>query len=102
MYEMAVPHLLEYYSYKAWVVLVELHRRGVCHGDFITDNVVVDDTGFPRVIDFGEGGLHDCKVGDRVFKLYQDEPSSAEIGCAELYESSMDMDLWTPGEASHP
>ena len=82
-------------------MLVELHRRGVCHNDFTPDNVVVDDDGFPRIIDFGEGGLHDCKVGDRLFKLYQDEPSRVETGCSELYESSMEMDLWTPGEKSY-
>ena len=80
-------------------MLVQLHRLGVCHNDFSFDNVVVDEKGFPRVIDFGEAGMHSCDTVDRDFKLYENESSRAKLGCEELYESSMEMDLWAPGKS---
>ena len=86
--------------FQAWLFLAELHRLGVFHGDFTPDNVVVDETGFPRIIDFGQGGLHSCNVAHRQFKLFENEPEMREFGCAELYESSTEMDLWTPGTHS--
>ena len=78
------------------MILVALHRLGVCHGDFEPYNVVVDDKGRPRIVDFGESDEHTCEVPDRKFLLFEDRPEPLELGCDELYETSMDMDLWTP------
>lgn len=38
-----------------------LHRvHGIKHGDLAPRNVVVDDDGDPRIVDFADASFHDC------------------------------------------
>lgn len=90
---------LYHHRYKAWICLRQLHLSGVYHGDFVPRNVVIADDGQPRIVDFDHGsGKHQCPAVQRVYKLYEPEPSPRELCCDELYEVAIEMDLWTPRE----
>ena len=78
--------------------LVRIHRLGVNHGEFKPQHVVVDSKGHPRIIDFDHAGLHQCGAAKHTFVLYETEPLQTEVNCDEVYETAVEMDIWTPSE----
>ncbi|KAJ3552975.1 hypothetical protein NM688_g3866 [Phlebia brevispora] len=78
--------------------LLQLHRIGIYHGDFRPENVVIDETGNPRMIDFEGAVMHECLVTKWDITVYETQPLLAELECPEVCEASMEMDIWTPGE----
>ena len=60
--------------------------------------MVVDDKGYPRLINFTEFDTHKCECVDREFRLFEDQPELLDLNCPEVWEASLDMDIFTPSE----
>ena len=76
--------------------LIELHLRGIYHGHFAATNVVMDETGHCRIIDFDDAQIHECYVEDIEYELFQLKPTLDEMPCQELRALSEEMCIWTP------
>lgn len=76
--------------------LIELHFLGIYHGHFAATNVVMDETGHCRIIDFDDAQLHECDTEDTEYELFQLEPTWEEMPCPELQSVSAAMYIWTP------
>ena len=64
--------------------------------------MVVDDNGYPRLINFKEFDTHKCECADRKFRVFEDQPELLEIRCTELWEACLEMDIFTPSEWLFP
>ncbi|KAJ3547333.1 hypothetical protein NM688_g5413 [Phlebia brevispora] len=80
---------------KAMKILLRLHKLGVYHDDWSPHNVVVDDAGNVRVLDFSEASMHTCGFKSRM-KLYELAPSGVGAPCPEIYEAALSMEIYTP------
>lgn len=59
------------------------HRRGLHHGDFAERNVLQDDSGDIRLIDFDQTDVHDCG-GDFFMRPGQRVPRYEDVCCEWL------------------
>lgn len=85
-----------YYRGRIFKVLGALHEFHIYHENFSPRHVVVDEQGWPKIVDFEKATLHDCTVTKLQFELYDIQPAPGEIDCPELWETSLAMDVWTP------
>ncbi len=80
--------------------LIHIHSLGIFHGRFSPTNVVMDDTGYCRIIDFDEAQPHECEVENREYELLQLQPTWPEMPCQELQDISDAMCIWSPRACS--
>ena len=66
--------------------LAELHRRGLIHGDMKPENIMVDASGKPTVVDFG----FSCKAGSRAesIKGTREYMAPEQVDCERLTEKT--------------
>jgi len=73
--------------------LADIHRCGLCHGDFAERNVLQRD-GDIRIIDFDQTNYHNCDC-DMNFYPGGKSPDAEEFGCHELWEvCRSELMLW--------
>lgn len=85
-------------------ILLRLHSLGLIHDDWGPHNILIDDDGHVRVIDFGNALFHPdgpCRLRRNII-LYEPEPSESEIQCQEIYDAALEMEIFTPGAQSLP
>ncbi|KAI0683808.1 hypothetical protein C8T65DRAFT_702480 [Cerioporus squamosus] len=93
---------LKYYSrdirFQAVNALLDIHKAGVQHNDFVERNLVVskdvDGNLHVRVVDFGNACDHTCQVQCDVIKLYDMEPRQVDFDCGELYNVCLEAEVW--------
>ncbi|KAJ3547336.1 hypothetical protein NM688_g5415 [Phlebia brevispora] len=80
---------------KAMNALLRLHQFGVYHDDWSPHNVVADEEGSVRVVDFNEASMHTCEFKSRI-RLYELAPPDAGFPCPEIHEAALGMEIYTP------
>lgn len=83
-------------------ILLRLHSLGLIHDDWGPHNILMDDKGRIRVIDFGHALFHPdgpCPLSRNII-LYELEPPESEIECQEIYNAALEMEIFTPGARS--
>ncbi|KAA1473263.1 hypothetical protein DENSPDRAFT_266491 [Dentipellis sp. KUC8613] len=75
--------------------MVAIHDAGVRHFDIRNRNVL-NNKGFPVVIDFEEAEDHEC---ERTMEIVENIPApfDSQFGCDELHQLCIDLRLWKPG-----
>ncbi|RDX52644.1 hypothetical protein OH76DRAFT_1554306, partial [Lentinus brumalis] len=84
--------------------LMNIHRAGICHGDFDERNIVVrkrldvdpECPWFPMVIDLGRARDHRCQCIWNEVRAYDYAPSRAVFDCDELWLAFRKAALWQP------
>ncbi|TFY77206.1 hypothetical protein EWM64_g6806 [Hericium alpestre] len=75
--------------------LVAIHDAGVEHRDLCRRNIL-DCHGRPMIIDFEDSIEHACER-QKPIEIGAPAPSFvSEIGCVELFQFFIDIDVWTP------
>ncbi|TFY71221.1 hypothetical protein EVG20_g1789 [Dentipellis fragilis] len=75
--------------------MVAIHDAGVRHFDIRNRNVL-DNKGFPMVIDFGEAEDHECECTMEIVENIP-APFDSQFGCDELHQLCIDLRIWKPG-----
>ncbi|KAA1473269.1 hypothetical protein DENSPDRAFT_266736 [Dentipellis sp. KUC8613] len=79
--------------------MLAIHDAGVRHFDIRNRNVL-NNNGFPMVIDFGEAEDHVC---EREMEIIENvaAPMDYHFGCDELHQLCIDLRIWKPGEVNN-
>jgi tRNA A-37 threonylcarbamoyl transferase component Bud32 len=81
--------------------IYELHRAGIQHNNVKGSSVLFNVNGpfghhGPYIIDFAQATKHDCGVRLAVVEGAV-APTRIEFGCDELWNLTLDLELWRPG-----
>jgi tRNA A-37 threonylcarbamoyl transferase component Bud32/DNA-directed RNA polymerase specialized sigma24 family protein len=60
----AAPEMVSNWLQTIESTIEKVHESGITHGDLRSPNILVDNTGQVRIIDFGLGGFVDTSLGD--------------------------------------
>ncbi|TFY74028.1 hypothetical protein EWM64_g9984 [Hericium alpestre] len=75
--------------------LVGIHDAGVKHLDLSRGNIL-DYHGGPMIIDFEDALEHECGRHVPIEEGAPGPSKTSEIGCRELYQFFMKLNIWTP------
>lgn len=86
------------YMYRLDIVdhLLELHERGIQHGDFAEHNIVIDEDGKPFIVDFEHAETHECERTEDIIEGAI-APDKWDFGCYEIFDFCYDHRIWRTG-----
>ncbi|KAL6298898.1 hypothetical protein BKA93DRAFT_743304, partial [Sparassis latifolia] len=80
-------------------LLRQIHDKGVEHGNFSEENIVIDVEGRPFLIDFSEAEKHECEATMPI-TIDDIQPMLKDFGCRELFNAAVLAEVWLPGTSS--
>ncbi|GBE89710.1 hypothetical protein SCP_1700340 [Sparassis crispa] len=78
-------------------LLRQIHDKGVEHGNFSEENIVIDVEGRPFLIDFSEAEKHECEATMPI-TIDDIQPMLKDFGCRELFNAAVLAEVWLPGK----